>query len=54
MAKADYDRAVKAFGECDHDLARTYLEKIPEPLVPYLTLPCLPFIFVVWKREQPS
>jgi hypothetical protein len=31
VAKADYDRAVKAFGECDHELALSYLEKILIP-----------------------
>ena len=36
LAKGDYDRAETAFQECDHDLARTYLEKvlaIPEPVI---------------------
>jgi len=30
IMKADYSRAVKAFGECDHELAVFYLKKIPE------------------------
>lgn len=30
VAKGDYDRAVKAFDECDHEIAIFYLEKIPE------------------------
>jgi hypothetical protein len=44
-AKADYDRAVKAFGECDHGVAQTYLEMIraiPEPVL----LPIIGFILL--------
>jgi hypothetical protein len=62
MAKGNYDRAVKAFGECDHELTVDYLEKIL--IIPESVCTCVATLWFsslltiyggrVRSRDQPS
>jgi hypothetical protein len=58
ILSADYDRAVKVWGEYDHDTTRTYLEKItvkcPEPLTLSILGLVLLFLLLHGTRDEAS